>query len=73
MSLIVLDLTMPRLSGEDTFREIKRIEPDLPVLLTSGYTEHDVMSSFVEQDLAGFIQKPFTTVDLLPHLRRILD
>ena len=65
---VLLDLTMPRLSGEEVFREIRRIRTDVPVVLSSGYNEQDVTQRFVGQGLAGFAQKPYT----LEKLREIL-
>ena len=56
---VLLDLTMPELDGAETFREIHRLRPGLPVILMSGYTEHDAVSRFGAQGLAGFLQKPF--------------
>jgi CheY-like chemotaxis protein len=56
---VLLDLTMPELDGAETFREIHRLRPDLPVILMSGYSERDAVSRFAAQGLAGFLQKPF--------------
>ena len=56
---VLLDLTMPELDGAETFREIHRLRPALPVILMSGYSEHDAVSRFGAQGLAGFLQKPF--------------
>jgi PAS domain S-box-containing protein len=56
---VLLDLTMPELDGAETFREIHRLRPTLPVILMSGYSEHDAVSRFGAQGLAGFLQKPF--------------
>ena len=56
---VLLDLTMPELDGAETFREIHRLRPTLPVVLMSGYSEHDAVSRFGAQGLAGFLQKPF--------------
>jgi PAS domain S-box-containing protein len=56
---VLLDLTMPRMDGEETFRELRKLRPDLPVLLMSGYSEKDSTERFVGGELAGFIAKPF--------------
>ena len=58
-STVLLDLTMPELDGAETFREINRIRPELPVILMSGYSEQDAVAKFGAQGLAGFLQKPF--------------
>lgn len=62
--LVVLDLSMPRLSGEETFEAIRERYPELPVILSSGYSEQDTAQRFVGQSLAGFLQKPFRIEDL---------
>lgn len=57
--LILLDLTMPHMDGRATFRELRRIRTDLPVILMSGHSEQTAASRFSGRGLAGFIQKPF--------------
>jgi DNA-binding NtrC family response regulator len=58
--LVLLDLSMSGLTGEDTMREIRKIRPGVPVLLSSGYSEADALSGFDDQQIAGFLQKPYT-------------
>ena len=70
--VVILDLTMPGLSGEEAFREIRRIRPDVPVILTSGYNENDVTTRFAGKGVAGFIQKPFRTAELMEVLAKAL-
>ncbi len=70
--LVLLDMTMPHLSGEETFRELRRIRGNVLVLLTSGYNEQESTQSFSGKGLAGFIQKPYRPVDLLAKIREIL-
>ena len=69
---VLLDLSMPRLSGEEVFREMRRIRGDVRVILSSGYNEHEVTQRFVGQGLAGFVQKPYTLEKLREILRRVL-
>lgn len=69
--LVLLDMTMPKLSGEEAFREISRIRPGVQVMLTSGYPEGEALSRFTAQGLAGFIQKPFSSRDLIRKLTSI--
>jgi PAS domain S-box-containing protein len=64
IACVILDLTMPIMDGLTTFRELKRIKPDLKVILLSGYTEQDATGRFNGQGLSGFIQKPFRFEDL---------
>jgi CheY-like chemotaxis protein len=70
---VILDLTMPHLDGEACFREMRRLSPDVRVLLSSGYNEQEVISRFVGKGLAGFVQKPYTLSDLLSKLRDVLE
>ena len=67
--VIVSDLTMPRMDGEETFRELRRLDPDAYVLLMSGFNEQEAVGRFVGKGLAGFIQKPFTPDQLREKLR----
>ena len=70
---IVLDLTMPKLSGEEVFRQIKATRPDVPIILCSGYTQEDVARQFAGVELDGFIEKPFTPSQLIGMLRAALS
>ena len=69
---VLLDLTMPEMDGEETFRELRRIRKDVCVLLASGYDEEEVARRFAGNGLAGFIAKPYQYVDLLEKLRQVL-
>ncbi len=70
--LVVLDMTMPHLDGEGCFRELRRVDPNVKVIMTSGYNEQEVVNRFVGKGLAGFVQKPYKAADLLPKLREVL-
>jgi PAS domain S-box-containing protein len=63
-SLVLLDLTMPGMDGQATFRALREIRDDVRVLLMSGYNEQEVTRLFVGRGLAGFLQKPFRAEDL---------
>jgi two-component system cell cycle sensor histidine kinase/response regulator CckA len=69
---VLLDMTMPRLDGEACFRELRRIDSEVKVIMTSGYNEQEILGRFVGKGLAGFVQKPYKAADLLPVLRRVL-
>ncbi len=70
--LVLLDLTMPHMSGEEAFLEIKRIRADIRIILCSGYNEQDVSNRFVGKGLAGFIQKPYRYQTLRKKIREAL-
>ena len=71
--LVILDLTMPHLDGEACYREMRRLHPGVKVILSSGYNEQDVVNRFAGKGLAGFVQKPYTTEELLAKIREALD
>jgi CheY-like chemotaxis protein len=58
--LVILDLTMPRMNGEEAFREMRAIDPGVRVLMSSGYAENEVAARFAGKGTAGFLQKPYT-------------
>jgi CheY-like chemotaxis protein len=70
--MVILDLTMPNLDGEACYRQLRQIKPDVKVVLTSGYNEQDVVNLFAGKGLAGFLQKPFTSADLINKIREVL-
>ncbi|CAN5518138.1 PAS domain S-box protein [soil metagenome] len=69
ISLVVLDLTMPRLSGRDTFIRLKQIDPDVRVLFSSGYAAEEVTEIDTS---AGLLSKPYRPNDLLQAVRRAI-
>ena len=71
--VVLLDLTMPHLDGEETFWELRRIRPDVRVILSSGYNEQDATDRFAGKGLAGFLQKPYGLRPLIEKIRQILE
>ena len=59
IAVVVLDLTMPRLDGEQTFNALRKLNPEVKVIMSSGYNEQHVTQKFVGKGLAGFVQKPY--------------
>jgi len=70
---VLLDMTMPRMGGEDAFSEMQRIKPNIHVLLSSGYNEQSATQHFTGKGLSGFIQKPYTPESLFEKLSQILN
>jgi CheY-like chemotaxis protein len=68
-SLVILDLMMPVMGGEEACGEIKKIRPDLPIILSSGYDEQDATRRFGGKGVDGFIQKPYTANRLAVKIR----
>lgn len=71
--LVLLDITMPGMSGEETFSELRRIRPDSRVLLSSGYNEADSINRFSGKGISGFIQKPYRSQDLVNKIQAIIE
>jgi CheY-like chemotaxis protein/two-component sensor histidine kinase len=71
--LVLLDLTMPGMDGEETFRELRRISPTVPVLMSSGFTEQEITAKLAGQGLAGFVQKPYSLATLRAKVRHALE
>ncbi|MDD2270707.1 MAG: transporter substrate-binding domain-containing protein [Desulfuromonadaceae bacterium] len=59
IAFVILDLTMPHMDGEQCFCELRRLNPGVKVIISSGYNEHEVTRKFVDKGVAGFIQKPY--------------
>ena len=70
---VLLDLMMPRMDGVTAFREMKRIAPEVPVILCSGYNEQDATERFVGEGLAGFLQKPYRLRELQEMMDRVVQ
>lgn len=71
--LVLLDLTMPHLDGAATFAQLRRIRPDVRVILMSGYGEKTVDSQFAGKGLAGFLQKPFRLAQARELVQSVVD
>ncbi len=72
IGLVLLDLTMPVMGGEEALRRMQAIEPRVRVLLTSGYSEVEAIQRFAGKGLAGFIQKPYTAGALAEKVRDLI-
>ncbi len=70
--VVLLDMTMPEMGGEETFRELRRVRAEVSVILTSGYNEIEATRRFTSKGLAGFLQKPFTPDELAVKLAAAL-
>ena len=73
IDLVILDLTMPHLDGEEAFRELRRIRRNIRVLMSSGYNEQEVTQRFSGKPLAGFLQKPYVFTELRARIQEILE
>ncbi|HEX3315837.1 MAG TPA: response regulator, partial [Gemmataceae bacterium] len=73
IQVVLLDMTMPKLDGEETFRKLRQIHQGAPVVLMSGFSEHEIGGRFAGQGLAGFLAKPFTLETLADRLRAAIE
>ena len=69
VSLVMLDLTMPKLDGEQTYAELRRVRPDVRVVLMSGFNQQEAIARFTGKGLASFLQKPFSMETLRESVR----
>jgi DNA-binding response OmpR family regulator len=72
IDLVILDLTMPRLSGHDAFRQLLRINPEVRVLFASGYSAEHLTANDPERVL-GFVGKPYRPRELAQSVRAALE
>jgi len=72
IDVVLLDLTMPRMNGEEAYGELRKINPAVPVILASGYGRSDVVARFKGKDLVGCLQKPYTPEKLRSLLSGLL-
>jgi len=70
---IVLDFQMPRMGGEETYRRLRLIQPDVRVVLSSGFSDVEAMARFAGKDVAAFLKKPYTAAQLAQIIQRVLN
>jgi two-component system cell cycle sensor histidine kinase/response regulator CckA len=73
VSAVLLDMTMPVMNGEEAFSRLRSIRADVKVILSSGYNEVEAIRRFTGKGLAGFIQKPYTSVALAEKIKSVLE
>jgi two-component system cell cycle sensor histidine kinase/response regulator CckA len=73
VSMVLLDLTMPRMDGHEVWRYIRRLRPDMKILVMSGFDEAEAKRQFSESAGLDFIQKPYTATALARKIRSVLD
>lgn len=73
ISAVMLDVMLPDIRGDILLKEIRKTEPLLPALFTSGYNEDVVIHSLGEEGSLGFIQKPYSPADLHMRFKRLLE
>lgn len=71
ISLVLMDLNMPVLNGEEAFHELRKLDSTVKIVLSSGFSEQEVTRKFLGKGLEGFVQKPYTIASLRSTLSRI--
>ena len=71
--LVLLDMIMPHQGGHSTFYKLKELDPDVCVLLSSGFVSHDEVDDLLANGAAGFLPKPHRISTMAAEIRRILD
>ena len=72
LDLVALDMIMPEMNGRDTYDALKKINPNVKVLLISGYSLNKQIEELMDKGCDGFIQKPFDIIQLSQKLRQVL-
>jgi len=73
VDLVILDMIMPDMGGGKAYDTLKEINPDIMVLLSSGYSINGQATEILERGCDGFIQKPFSMSQLSQAIRKVLD
>lgn len=73
IDLVILDIDMPELNGKEAFLKFKEINPDVKVLLSSGYSQETSTQDILSEGVLGFLQKPYGVNDLLNKIRHVMD
>lgn len=70
---VILDSNIPGGSGDEIFEDIQRVRPNIPVIMTSGSAEQDVIGRFLGMGVVAFLMKPFGLHTLVETVQRVLD
>jgi CheY-like chemotaxis protein len=73
IDMVILDMIMPKMSGVEVFEELRKINPNVSVLISSGYDMDGQGTDILSKGCKGFIKKPFTMNELSNTVRTILD
>lgn len=73
IDLVLLDMIMPKLGGHGAFYQIRAADPDIKILLSSGFVAQEAVDDLLANGAAGFLPKPHRIKTLAEELRRILD
>ncbi len=70
IDLVILDMVMPNMTGDQCYHQLKEIDPTIPVILASGFDKNSAISGLLEAGASGYLHKPFVTDDLITLIRK---
>lgn len=73
IDLVILDMIMPKMGGHNTFYQLKAIDPDVKVILSSGYVSEEEVTDILRQGAKAFIPKPHRIKAIAEEIRKVLD
>jgi two-component system, cell cycle sensor histidine kinase and response regulator CckA len=73
IALVILDLFMPKMSGDETFQELRQINPDIKALFSTGYSQNIKIQDLLKTGIKGLIPKPFSVTELIQSVRTTLN
>ncbi|MCK5915696.1 MAG: response regulator, partial [Deltaproteobacteria bacterium] len=72
INLVILDMIMPKLGGIDTFRALRKIDPEARIIIASGFSKGDSINTLKQEGLLGFISKPYRRTELEQLLAEVM-
>jgi CheY-like chemotaxis protein len=73
ISLVLLDMMMPVMGGEEALLEIRAIDPQIPVIGSSGYSESMAKERFGDKGLTAFLEKPYSATVLADRVKQVME
>ena len=72
IDLVILDMVMPEMNGREAFHELKKIDDEVKVLISSGFMAENEAGDLIEAGAAAFLRKPYRMIELARKLRELL-
>lgn len=73
ITVVLLDMNMPRMNGKEACRRMKDMRPNIPIILASGYSETHLSDDFIKKKTAGFLHKPYSKMHLVQILHHAMN
>ncbi|KAF0249887.1 MAG: multi-sensor hybrid histidine kinase [bacterium] len=73
IAILLLDMVMPKMGGQELYRKVLEVNPQVKVVFASGYCPPEEIEPIWQEGVMGFVQKPYQIEDLATELRRVLD